>query len=98
MYIEFDRSHESGWSGPGLSNAFWSTPSSLTIFFISVCHSLVSGGSGGQSPQFLALKGFGFSELGIQCFSVYCVDKSQVDQTAFNEPALNHLVVLKPTL
>ena len=56
-----------------------------------VSYSLAMGGSGGAELLGFSiyLKGFGFSEPGIQCFSVYCVDESRVDQMAFDELALN---------
>ena len=49
---------------------------------------------GGRAPSFsIQLKGFGFSEPGIQCFSVYCVDELRVDQMALGELALDELAL-----
>ena len=48
----------------------------------------------GRAPSFsIQLKGFEFSDLGIQCFSINCVDELRVGQTAFNKPALNRAML-----
>ena len=81
-------------SGPGLLNAVWLTPSSSTIFsfqLLTVSLSLALGGFWGAEPPVLVFSYLGFSEPGIQCISVYCVDESRVDQMAFDKPALNPL-------
>ena len=46
----------------------------------------VQGVLGAEPPSFsIQFRGFGFSESGIRCFSVQCVEESRVDQTAVDE-------------
>ena len=85
------------WVVSGSSTPDSSTPSSLTIFALQLLiashKQFRGGGSGGKSPPVLAfsLRVWGYSEPGIRCFSVQCVDESRVDQMVVDESGVKHM-------